>query len=83
MGQIDNFPIFTKLNSSHVIKNCRGFPVGSVVKNLPSNAANAGSILGLGRSPREASGYPLQYSCLGNLIAGYSPWGQKRESDFT
>ena len=60
-----------------------GFPVGSVVKNLPSNAANAGSILGLGRSPREASGYPLQYSCLGNLIAGYSPWGQKRESDFT
>ena len=35
---------------------------GSVVKNLPAK----GSIPGLGRSPGEGNGNPLQYSCLGN-----------------
>ena len=41
------------------------FPGGSVVKNLPVNAGDVGSIPGLGRSP-EGDGKPLQYSCLGN-----------------
>ena len=41
-----------------------GFPDGSVVKNLP--AGDAGSIPGLGRSPGEGNGYPLQYTFLGN-----------------
>ena len=39
---------------------------GSVVKNLPANAGNVGSVPRLGRSPREGNGYPLQYSCLEN-----------------
>ena len=39
---------------------------GTVVKNLPANARDAGSIPGLGRSPGEGNGNPLQYSCLGN-----------------
>ena len=42
-----------------------------MVKNLPTNAGetrNMGSILGSGRSPREENGYPLQYSCLENLM---------------
>ena len=43
-----------------------GFPAGSVVKNLPANAGDAGSIPGLGRSPGEENYTPLQYSCLGN-----------------
>ena len=43
-----------------------GFPSGSVVKNLPANAGNWGSIPGLGRSPEEENGSPLQYSCLEN-----------------
>ena len=43
-----------------------GFPGGSMVKNLPVNAADAGSIPGLGRSLGEGNGNPLQYSCLGN-----------------
>ena len=34
----------------------KGFPGGLVVKNLPANAGNTGSILGQGRSPGEASG---------------------------
>ena len=43
------------------------------------------SVPGLGRSPGEAKGYPLQYSCLENpmdqgSLAGYCPWGHK-ESD--
>jgi len=43
-----------------------GFPGFSVVKNLPAYAGDAGSIPGLGRSPEEGNGDPLQYSCLGN-----------------
>ena len=46
-----------------------GFPGGTVVKNPPAsegNAGDAGSILGLGRSPGGGHGRPLQYSCLGN-----------------
>ena len=37
-----------------------GFPDGSVVKNLPANAGDAGLIRGLGRSPGEGNGNPLQ-----------------------
>ena len=43
-----------------------GFPGGSVVKNPPANAGDAGSIPGSGRSPGEGNGNPLQYSSLGN-----------------
>ena len=41
-------------------------PRGSVVKNLPANARDAGLISGLGRSPGGGHGNPLQYSCLKN-----------------
>ena len=44
----------------------KGFPGGSVVKNLPANSVDTGSIVGLGRSPGEGNGNPLQYSCLEN-----------------
>ena len=38
-----------------------------MVKNLPAHERDMGrSISGLGRSSRESSGYPLQYSCLEN-----------------
>ena len=48
------------------IKDSWGFPGGSVVKNPPANAGDAGSIPGPGRSPGEGNGNVLQYSCLGN-----------------
>ena len=35
-----------------------------MVKNLPANAGDSGSIPGLGRSPGEGNGNLLQYSCL-------------------
>ena len=44
------------------------FPRGSVVKNLPTNARDASLIPGLGRSPGEGNGNPLQYPCLGNPL---------------
>ena len=37
-----------------------------VVKNLPANAQDEGSIPGSGRSPRVRNANPLQYFCLGN-----------------
>ena len=42
------------------------FPSGSVVKNLPTNARDTGSIPGSWRFPGEGNGNPLQYCCLGN-----------------
>ena len=45
-----------------------GFPGGTVVKNLPANAGDAGSIPESGRSPEEGNGNPLQCSCLENLM---------------
>ena len=58
-----------------------GLPGGPVVKNLPANAGDAGSIPGLGKSPGEGNGNPLQYSCLENPMdrAAWwaSPWGRK------
>ena len=45
-----------------LVRNKEGFPGGSVVKNLPANAGDAGSVLGLGRSPGRGDDSPLQYS---------------------
>ena len=44
----------------------RGFPGGSDGKASACNAGDLGSIPGLGRSPGEGNGNPLQYSCLEN-----------------
>jgi len=51
---------------SHIL----GFPKGSVIKNLPANAGDVGSIPGSGRSPGKGNGNPLQCSCLGNPVDG-------------
>ena len=45
-----------------------GFPHGSDSKQSSCNAGDSGLIPGLGRSPGEGNGYPLQYSCLENSI---------------
>ena len=44
----------------------RDFPGGSDGKASAYNAEDQGSIPALGRSPGEAKGNPLQYSCLEN-----------------
>jgi len=43
-----------------------GFLGGSVIKNLPANAADKVLIPGSGRSLGEGNGNPLRYSCLGS-----------------
>ena len=42
--------------------------VAQMVKNLPANVGDLGSIPGSGRSLGEGHGYPLPYSCLGNSM---------------
>ena len=49
------------------------------------NAGDVGPIPGLGRSPGEGNGNPLQYSCLENSMDGgawWDPWDRK-ELDMT
>ena len=63
----------------------KGLPGSSDSKKSACNAKDLGSIPGLGRSPREGNGYPLQYSCLENSmdrqsLAGYSPWVTKSQT---
>ena len=60
--------IKTKINKWDLSKLNKGFPGGTVVKNLPANAGDAedvGSMPESGRFPGKGNGNPLQYSCLG------------------
>ena len=45
-----------------------GFPGGSAGKESACNVGDLGSTPGLGRSPGEGKGYPLQYSGLENSM---------------
>ena len=60
----------------------KGLPWGLSGKDstCSADAGDLGLILGLGRSPGEGKGYPLQYSGLENSMD--CPWGHK-ESDMT
>ena len=68
-----------------------GLPGGSDGKESACIAGDLGSIPGLGRSPGEGNGKPLQYSCLENPMDGGAWWAtvhgvakiRTRLSDFT
>ena len=45
-----------------------GFPGGSNCKESARNVGDPGLIPGLGRSPGEGNGNPLQYSCMENSM---------------
>jgi len=47
---------------------------GSVGKESACSARDPGSIPGLGRSPGEGNGNPLQYCCLENFMDGRAWW---------
>ena len=51
-----------------LLKLFMGFPCGSAGKEFAHSARDLGSIPGLGRSPGEGKGYPLQYSGLENFM---------------
>ena len=67
------------------------FPGDSDSKASAHNAGDPGLIPGLGRSPGEGNGNPLQYSCLENSMDGGTWWAtvhgvaksQTRLSNFT
>ena len=56
------------LSSSSRVWPFLGPPCWLWVKNPPASAGDTGSIPGLGRSPREGNGSPLQHSCLENPV---------------
>ena len=70
------------LNYTHTYM---GFSCGSAGKESPRNEGDLGSNPGLGRSPGEGKGYPLQYSGLeismDCLVHGVAK-SQTRLSDF-
>ena len=80
--------IFPTQDGTHVSYNScisrqvlfKGFLCGSAGKESACSAGDLGSIPGLGRSPEEGKGFPLQYYGLENSMD--SPWGLK-ESDKT
>ena len=53
-----------------VLSRAKGFLGGSDGKESACNVGDPGSIPGLGRSPGERNGKPLQYSCLENTMDG-------------
>ena len=60
-----------------VVWNDLGFPCGSAGKESACNAGDLGLIPGLGRSPGEENGYPVQYSGLENSM-DYTVHGVQR-----
>ena len=63
-----------------------GLPGGSDGKTSAYNAGDLGSIPGLGRSPGEGNGNPLQYYCLENSMTeepGRLVHGVTKELDMT
>ena len=73
-----------------------GFPGGSDGKEFSCKLGDLGPIPGLGRSPGEGKGHPLQYSCLKNphgqrSLAGHSlcscrvrdDWAAKPSTEWT
>ena len=75
---------------SHLIPTAR-FPGGSAGKESACKEGDPGLISGLGRSPGEGNGSPLQYACLENPMDG-GAWratvhgvakSRTRLSDFT
>ena len=52
----------------------RDFPGRSDGKEFSCNPGDLGSILGVGISPGEGNGYPLQYSCLENSMDRGAWW---------
>ena len=58
----------SKMTQINMHSEQKGFPGGSVLKNLPAGAGDSSSIPRSARSPGEGNGNTLQYSCLGNPL---------------
>ena len=88
-----SFPILAVVNYhkfSRLKQHMCGLPDSPVGKESACSArdtGDVGSIPGLGRSPGEGNGNPLQYSCLKNPMDRGAWWatvlGVAKESDMT
>ena len=63
-----NSPFYTFIMSYFFLFVILSFPGGSDSKESAGNAGDPGSIPGLGRSPGEGNGNPLQHSFLENSM---------------
>ena len=64
-------PLIIQLNFTVIYPNSKeGFPGSSDGKAFACDAGDLDLIPGLGRSPEEGNGNPLQYSCLENSMDG-------------
>jgi len=86
--EVQNHRAFSPCRDTQFLKRDTkylGFPCGSAGKESACNVEDLGSIPGLGRSPGEGKGYPLQYSGLENsrdcIVHGVSK-SQTQLSDF-
>ena len=85
VNQVPLFVPFTLRRDGYRV--CEELAQSSDGKESACNVGDPGLIPGLGRSPGEGNGNPLQYSLLRKFhgwrsLVGYSPWGCK-ESDTT
>ena len=79
------YPTFYFAEIFYIVHRHPFFPSGSVSNKSACIVGDSSSIPGLGRSPGEGHGNPLQYSCLENPsgqgnLAGYSPWSHKESN---
>ena len=76
------FHFKTIINKNVLVIHNMGFPGGSAGKESTCNAGDLGLIPGLGRSPGEGKGYPLQCSGLENstdrIAHGVERAGQRK-----
>ena len=70
---ISNILAFSYFSIEPFCFTVAGFLGGSAGKESACSAGDLGSIPGLGRSPGDGNGNPLQYSCLGNPM-GRGAW---------
>ena len=73
---LSSLKVLTKHNQ---VFSLRGFPGGSVVKNLTASTGYVSSIPGLVRPSGEGNGNPLHYSCLGNPMDRGAWWAACHE----
>ena len=69
-----SFPLASYFDMSVLLSQSGGFPGGSEGKMSARNAGDLGLIPGMGRSPGEGNGNPLQCSCLENPRVGGAWW---------
>ena len=61
-------PALISSSKGTLLHSYTGFPGGLAAKESTCNVGDLGSVPGLGRSPGEGKGYPLQYSGLENSM---------------